>query len=247
VDFFGQVWTWYTDPAHWTGNNSIALRLWEHVSLSAVAIVASLLIALPVGLYIGHTGRGARVAVAISNIGRSVPSLGWFGIVYPISTGLLHRGGIGFVPAVIGLVALAIPPIVTNTYTGVAEVDPELREAGRGMGMRELEVLRRVEVPVALPVILAGIRISAVAVVATAPLAALIGGGTLGAFILQGLALADQVRVFAAALLVILLAVITELGLAWLQRAAVSPGLRPDPMSGTDRSPAAGVPEPTAG
>ncbi len=237
MDFLGQVWAWYTDPAHWTGSNSIPLRLWEHVSLSLVAIAASLLIALPLGLYIGHTGRGARLAVGISNIGRSVPSLGWFGIVYPISTGLLHRGGIGFVPAVIGLVALAIPPIVTNTYAGVADVDPDLREAGRGMGMRELQILREVEVPVALPVILAGIRISVVAVVATAPLAALVGGGTLGSFILQGLALDHQVRVFAAALLVIVLAVGTELALAWLQRAAVSPGLSGGDASGAPMPP----------
>jgi osmoprotectant transport system permease protein len=239
MEFLSEVWAWYTAPAQWTGNNSIPLRLWEHVSLSVVAIAVSLLIALPIGLYIGHTGRGARAAVAISNIGRSVPSLGWFGIVYPISTGLLHRGGIGFVPAVIGLIALAIPPIVTNTYAGLADVDPDLREAARGVGMRELQVLRRVEVPVALPVILAGIRISAVAVVATAPLAALVGGGTLGSFILQGLALADQVRVFGAALLVILLAVITELGLSWLQRVAVSPGLRAGETAADDARPAA--------
>lgn len=226
MDFLGQVWAWYADAAQWTGNRSIPVRLWEHVSLSVVAIVVSLLVALPVGLYIGHTGRGARAVVAVSNIGRAVPSLGWFGIVYPISTGLLHRAGIGFIPAVIGLIALAIPPIVTNTYAGLVDVDADLREAGRGVGMRELQVLRQVEIPVALPVILAGIRISAVAVVATAPLAALVGGGTLGAFILSGLALGDQVPVFGAALLVIVLAMATELGLAWLQRVAVSPGLR---------------------
>ena len=115
------------------------------------------------------------------------------------------------------------------------------------MGMRELQVLGRVEVPVALPVILAGIRISAVAVVATAPLAALVGGGTLGSFILQGLALADQVRVFAAALLVIVLAVATELALAWLQRAAVSPGLRRDPRRDADRPSAPALPEAAGG
>ncbi|HTI29085.1 MAG TPA: ABC transporter permease subunit, partial [Methylomirabilota bacterium] len=116
-------------------------------------------------------------------------------------------------------------PIVTNTYAGLRDVDPELREAARGMGMRELQLLMRVEVPVALTVILAGVRVSAVAVIATAPLAALVGGGTLGAYILQGLALADEVRVFAAAVMVAVLAVVTELAFAWLQRRAVSPGL----------------------
>ena len=225
MDFLAQVLAWYTDPANWSGNNAIPLRLWQHLSLSVASLGAGLAIALPIGLYIGHTGRGARVAVAFSNIGRAVPSLGWLGIAYPISTGLFQRAGIGFLPAFIGLIALAIPPIVTNTYAGLRDVDPELRESARGMGMRELQLLMRVEVPVALTVILAGIRVSAVAVVATAPLAALVGGGTLGSYILQGLELSDEVRVFAAALMVAVLAVLTELAFAWLQRHAVSPGL----------------------
>jgi len=225
MEFLGQVMAWYTDPANWTGNNAIPLRLWQHLSLSVASLGAGLAIALPIGLYIGHTGRGARVAVAVSNIGRAVPSLGWLGIAYPISTGLFQRAGIGFLPAFIGLVALAIPPIVTNTYAGLRDIDPELRETARGMGMRELQVLMRVEVPVALTVILAGIRVSAVAVIATAPLAALVGGGTLGSYILQGLELSDEVRVFAAAVMVALLAILTELAFAWLQRRLVSPGL----------------------
>jgi len=225
MDFLAQVLAWYTDPANWTGNNAIPLRLWQHLSLSVVSLTVGIAIALPIGLYIGHTGRGARLAVAVSNIGRAVPSLGWLGIAYPISIGLFHRAGIGFVPAFIGLVALAIPPIVTNTYAGLRAVDDELRDAARGMGMQELQLLMRVEVPVALAVILAGIRVSAVAVIATAPLAALVGGGTLGSYILQGLALSDEVRVFAAAVMVALLAILTELAFAWLQRRAVSPGL----------------------
>ena len=225
MDFLGQVLAWYTDPANWTGNNAIQLRLWQHLSLSAASLTAGMAIALPIGLYIGHTGRFTRVTVAVANIGRAVPSLGWLGIAYPIGTGLFQRGGIGFLPAFIGLVALAIPPIVTNTHAGLRSVDPELREAARGMGMRERQLLFRVEVPVSLPVILAGIRASAVSVVATAPLAALVGGGTLGSYIIQGLALSDEVRVFAAAVLVALLAILTELGFAWVQRRAVSPGL----------------------
>lgn len=225
MEFLGQVLAWYTDPANWAGNNSIPVRLWEHISLSVASLLAGLAIALPIGLYIGHTGRGAGIAIAVSNIGRAVPSLGWLGIAYPISTALFQRAGIGFLPAFIGLVALAIPPMVTNTHAGLREVDPDLREAARGMGMRELQLLARVEVPVALPILLAGIRVSAVAVVATTPLAALVGGGTLGAYILEGLALSDEVRVFAAAVLVALLAILTELGFAWLQRRAVSPGL----------------------
>ncbi|MDQ2853339.1 MAG: ABC transporter permease [Chloroflexota bacterium] len=225
MEFLGHVLAWYTDPGHWTGNNGIPVRLWEHLSLSAASLAAGIAIALPIGLYIGHTGRGARFTVAVTNIGRAVPSLGWLGIAFPISTGLFHRAGLGFLPAFIGLVALAIPPIVTNTYAGLRSVDPDLREAARGMGFREMQLLTRVEVPVALTVILAGIRVSAVAVVATAPLAALVGGGTLGSYILEGLALSDEVRVFAAAVMVALLAIMTELSFAWLQRRAVSPGL----------------------
>lgn len=240
MEFLGQVLAWYTDPANWTGNNSIPLRLWEHVSLTIASLAVGLAIALPIGLYIGHTGRGARVAIAVSNIGRAVPSLGWLGIAYPISTGLFARGGLGFLPAFIGLVALAIPPVVTNTYAGLRDVDPDLREAARGMGMGEMQLLARVEVPVALTVILAGVRVSAVSVVATAPLAALVGGGTLGSYILQGLALSDEVRVVAGAIMVAVLAILTELGFAWVQRRAVSPGLAgPDSSAWTEPSQAA--------
>ena len=216
---------WLTAATTWQGETGIPFRLLEHLAICAVSVAAATAIALPIGLYIGHTGRGARVAVAVSNIGRAIPSLGWLGIAYPISTGLFQRAGLGFLPAFIGLVALAIPPIVTNTYAGLRDVDPDLREAARGMGMGELQLLARVEVPVALTVILAGIRVSAVSVVATAPLAALVGAGTLGSYILQGLALSDEVRVVAAALLVAVLAILTELGFSWLQRRAVSPGL----------------------
>jgi osmoprotectant transport system permease protein len=245
--FLSQVMAWYTDPANWTGQNSIQLRLWEHVSLSGVSLLAGLAIALPAGLYIGHTGRGARAVVALSNIGRAVPSLGWLGIVYPITTLLFQRAGIGFLPAFVALVALAIPPVVVNTYAGLQEVDDDLVEAGRGMGMAELQLLRRVEVPVALPVILAGVRSSAVTVVATATLAALVGGGTLGHFIVQGLFLNDQVRIFGAALMVAALAIATELAFGWLQRIALSPGLRgagQRPLRNAaelDRRPGAGV------
>jgi osmoprotectant transport system permease protein len=226
MEFLSEVMAWYADPANWTGRDAIGLRIWEHVWLSATSLAAGIAVALPAGLYIGHTNRGARAVVAISNIGRAVPSLGWLGIVYPITTLLFARAGIGFLPAFVALVALAVPPIVTNTYAGLREVDDDLREAGRGMGMTESQLLGRVEVPVALPVILAGVRSSAVTVVATATLAALVGGGTLGHFIVQGLFLNDQVRVFGAAVLVALLAVGTEIGFGLLQRAAHSPGLR---------------------
>src|ERR1700730_17243044 len=123
MEILGQVPAWYTDPHNWTGSNGIPIRLWEHLSLSAASLAAGIAIALPIGLYIGHTGRGARLTVAITNIGRAVPSLGWLGIAFPISTGLFHRAGLGFLPAFIGLVALAIPPIGLNIYGGLRAVD----------------------------------------------------------------------------------------------------------------------------
>jgi osmoprotectant transport system permease protein len=225
MDFLGKVLSWYTDPGQWTGRDTLPQLAAGHVALSAASLLLALLLAMPIGLYIGHTGRGAQAAVAISNIGRAVPSLGWMGIAYPITTGLFQRAGSGFLPGLIALTLLAIPPIVTNTYSGLRAVDADLQEAGRGVGMGELQLLRKVEVPVALPVIMAGIRSSAVAIVATAPLMSLVGAETLGSYILAGLRLSDEVQVFAAALLVVLAALATEFGFAWLERRATSPGL----------------------
>ena len=227
MELFGEGIAWLADPANWTDDrNGIFLRLWEHVSLSVSALGVAVLIALPIGLLIGHTGRGATGVIAVANIGRAVPSVGWLGIVFPITLALLGRAGLGFVPALIALVALAIPPIVTNTYAGLREVDRDLVEAGRGMGMRETELVRQVEVPVALPVILAGVRSSAVQVVATATLASIVGGGTLGEFIVQGLFVRDLDRVVGAAILVAILAILTELLFSFVQRRAISPGIR---------------------
>ena len=188
MELFSDGIAWLLVAENWTDpRNGILLRLWEHISLAAAALAFATAIGLPLGLWIGHTGRGAPAVIAIANVGRAVPSVGWLGIVFPVALLALGRGGLGFVPAVIALTALGIPPIVTNTYAGMREVDPELVEAGRGMGMTERQLVRRVEVPVALPVILAGIRISAVQIVATATLATIVGGGTLGAFIVQGI------------------------------------------------------------
>lgn len=224
MEFFGEVIAWFASPATWSGRNGIPIRLWEHVSLSAASLAVGTLIALPVGLVIGHTGRGAVLAVSIANIGRAVPSLGVLGIVFvpALSLGL----GLGFWPSLIALVALAIPPIVLNTYVALSEVDRDLVEAARGMGMREGQILTMLEIPIGLPVILAGIRTSAVQVVATATLAAVISGGTLGHLILAGVNTGNEVQVFGAALLVALLAISTEVSFGLLQRAATSPGLR---------------------
>jgi len=217
---------WFADPANWSGRDALPNRLAEHVLISLGAIVVALLLALPTALYIGHTGRGGFLAISLSNLGRAVPSYALLVILFGVfaaattNLGLLVNG-----PIVLAMIALAVPPIVTNTYAGLRDVDRDLVEAARGMGMGGWQVLRRVELPLALPVVLAGVRTAAVQVVATAALGAVIGGGGLGRYIIQGMARFDHPRLLAGALLVALLALGTELLLAWLQRRTVSVGL----------------------
>ncbi len=213
------VVNWFLDPSNWTGTSGIPNRTVEHLQLSGLAVLIAALVAIPVGLLIGHTGRGAVATVAIGNLGRAVPSYAMLVIFVPI----LH---IGFTNALAALVLLAIPPILTNTHAGMRGVDQEMIEAGRGMGMTELELLRGVELPLALPVIIAGLRVAAVAVVATATLAALVGGGALGRYIVDGFALRDTPQLVGGAILVALLAVLTERSFALVERFAVSPGVR---------------------
>ncbi|HEY6057604.1 MAG TPA: ABC transporter permease, partial [Candidatus Limnocylindrales bacterium] len=184
--------TWFADPTHWSGAAGIPNRLYEHVSLSVAVVAIALLIGLPIGLAIGHTGRGALFAVSTANIGRAVPSYAVLLMLFPVF-------GFGFSTALPALVLLAIPPILTNSYAGLREVDRELIEAARGMGMSELQLLRRVEIPVAMPVILAGTRTAAVQVVATATLAALVAGGGLGRYVVDGFATFDQAQLVGGA------------------------------------------------
>ena len=219
MELIGDTIAFLTDPTSWEGPNGIGVRLWEQVVLSAASLGAALAIALPAGLAIGHTGRGARAVVSLANIGRAVPTLGLIGIFFPIVLAL-RTGDSGFWTSLLALVLLAIPPIVTNTYVGLREVDRDLIEAGRGMGMRERELLFGVEVPLALPVILAGVRTSAVQTVATSTLAAVVSGGTLGIIIIQGINGGDRARLVGAAVLVAVLSILTELLFAYVQRRA---------------------------
>ncbi len=224
MNFIGQVAQWFLDPAHWTGDGGILHRTFEHVLMSGASVVTAAVIALPVGIAIGHFGRGGILAINVSNIGRAVPSFA----VLVIAVQLF---GIGALPAFIALVVLAIPPMVTNSYIGMREVDPDVREAARGMGMRERAVLARVELPIAVPLIMAGIRTSAVNVVATATLAALVAWGGLGRFIVDGLGLQDYPMLFAGAVMVAALSLIVEFSLAGVQRLSTPAGLRPSKSS----------------
>lgn len=219
MTFLGQVLQWFIDGTHWQGDQGIPNRLLEHVSMSAASLLAAALIALPIGIILGHFGRGGNLAINISNIGRAIPSFALLVIAVQIV-------GIGPAPAFLALVALGIPPIVTNSYVGMQEVDADIREAARGMGMRGRTVLWKVELPIATSFIMAGLRTSAVNIVATATLAALVAWGGLGRFIVDGLAQRDVVQLFAGALLVALLSIGVELGMTMLQRVTVPRGLR---------------------
>jgi osmoprotectant transport system permease protein len=218
---------WLADPLHWQGPDGIPVRVLQHLVFSVSSVVVAAAIAVPVGLLSGHTGRGGFFAVNVANIGRALPSLALLAILLPLALQL--RLGAAFWPTFVALVLLAIPPILTNTYAGVREVDRELVEAGRGMGLSESQVLARLEWPVALPVIVGGLRTAAVQVVATATLGAFISGGGLGRYIIDGFANNDLARVFAGAVLVAALAVATEAGFAIVQRrvaAVESVGIR---------------------
>jgi osmoprotectant transport system permease protein len=236
MELFGDVVAWLTDPAQWTGRDAIPVRVIEHVLMSGISLLIGLAVALPLGLAIGHTRRWEGAVVAITNVGRAVPSIGILGIAYVLTLPLvaaLELRNIGTPATVIALIALAIPPIVVNTYTGIRDVDPDTVEAARGMGMSGRQVLRRVEVPIALPVILAGVRTSSVQVIATATLGAILSTGGLGRYIVDGFAQLDEPQMVGGAILVMLLVLVSEAAFAFAQRQVVSPGLR---AGGTDRA-----------
>lgn len=227
MEFLGDVVGWFTTAEHWQGNDGIPHRMWEHTVMSVAAVAAALAIALPLGVWFGHRRRGGLVLLNVSNVGRALPSLAVLGLGQE-ALGLRGWPGFGARPAFIALLVLAIPPIVTNAYTGVSEVDADVRESARGMGMTGGQVLRRVELPLALPLVMAGVRTSAVRVVATATLAAELAWGGLGRYIIDGIGRQDNVMVFAGAVLVAFLALVTEVVLGTVQRRVVPKGLRSD-------------------
>ena len=221
---------WLTDPAQWTGPGDIPQRLLEHVGLSALSLLAALAIALPAGLFIGHTRRGTALAANLANIGRAIPSLAVIGIVLPFTAAIDPQLGFKVYPTLVAMVILAIPPILVNAEAGIIGVDRDLVESARAMGMREAQVLRSVEIPVALPVILTGIRSAATQIVATMTLGAIFGSGGLGRFLVEGIAQNDDGKIFGGVVLVASLALVTEAVFAVLQRAGTSAGLRrPEP------------------
>jgi osmoprotectant transport system permease protein len=218
VGFLGDVWQWFLD--NWWGTGGILDRAVEHLQISGLSVAVALVIALPPAIVLGHLGRGGAAAINLVNIGRALPSFAILVIALRVTD------EIGVVPTVIALVALAIPPIFTNTYIGIREIDPDIRESASGMGMHGAQVLRRIELPLAVPLIMAGFRTSTVQVIATATLATLVGWGGLGYYIIVGLRLNNNVQAFGGALTVVVLALLADLALAGVQRLLVPRGLR---------------------
>src|SRR6266571_3438858 len=198
---FVEALKWLTDRANWSGSDGIPALAWQHVYVSLIALGIALAVAVPVGLYIGHTRRLQFTAVSVANIGRAIPSFGILVIAYVAVLKISPARAFGITPVLAALVLLAIPPILTNTYVGIQQVDPDAVEAARGMGMTERQILRRLEVPLAVPLLMAGLRTAAVTVVATATLWALIGGGTLGRFVVDGFAQHDYAKTVGGAVL----------------------------------------------
>lgn len=202
----------------WAIPGSLPQRIVEHLQFTAITLAIAAAIAIPIGLFIGHTNRGAFLAINIGNAGRSLPTFGLLSLIVTIV-------GLGRLPLILALVVLAVPPILTTTYAGLRAVEPTVVDSARGMGMRPLQILFRAEVPVALPLILGGLRSAALQVVATATVAAYVGLGGLGRLLVDGLSLNLYDQVVAGAVLVAALAIMIDLSGALVQRLVVSPGV----------------------
>jgi osmoprotectant transport system permease protein len=212
VDAFIDAIAWLADGDNWTGSAGIPTRFVQHVGLTAVSVTFACLVALPIGLWLGHVGKGGTLAVNISNVGRAVPT---FAVLVLLSLTPLR---FSIWTTVIALVLFAIPPILTNTYVGMREVDRDAVGVAHGMGMDGWQVLRKVELPLAVPLIMTGVRLATVQVVATATLAAFVAGPGLGRIITSGFGRQDVAQIVAGAILVAILALLVEGVLEWTQR-----------------------------
>lgn len=219
------TWEWLTDPATWTGSGGILAQSVAHLRISLIALLVAALIAVPVGLYIGHTGRGRWLAINLAGAFRAIPSLG---VLFVATLVLLPRmsGDLAYeLPVILVLVLLAIPPVLSGTYAGVEAVDPSARDAARGVGMTESQILWQVEVPAALPLILSGLRSAMLQIIATATIAAIVGIDGLGRFLIDGQASRQYEVMAGGAIAVAILALLVDVVLAGVQRLVVSPGL----------------------
>lgn len=194
---------WLTDSVNHSGTDGIPNRLVEHLGYTAETIAIAGVIAIPIGLWIGHTGRCRGVAVAITGALRALPTLG-------LLTAMALIVGIGLTAPLIALVVLAVPPLLAGAYAGVESVDRQTIDAARAMGMTELQILRKVEIPLALPIIVGGVRSSVLQVVATATVAAYVGLGGLGRYVIDGQAISDYAQMAGGSVLVIAMALVLD-------------------------------------
>ncbi|GAB3684739.1 ABC transporter permease subunit [Saccharopolyspora tripterygii] len=215
---FSELIAWLGDPAHWSGPEGIPAQTLLHLYYCVLSVLVAALVAIPLGVYIGHTGRGSVLVVGFSNAMRALPTLG-------VVTLLVLGFGLGVAPALAGLVILAIPAILSGAYAGVRNAPADAVDAARGMGMRPIQVLWQVELPTALPLVLGGIRSAMLQVVATAAVAAYVGLGGLGRILLDGLKVSDYAQMASAAVIIAVLAVVLDLALAGLTRLVVPRGL----------------------
>lgn len=224
------MWTslvdWLTNPAHWQGAAGVPDRLVQHLAYTGLTMLIALVISLPIGAIVGHTGRGGFAVVGFANALRALPSLG-------ILTILVLVGGLGLAPPITALVLLAVPPLLAGTYAGIRAVDPAVVDAARGVGMREWQILLKVEIPNAAPLVFGGIRSAALQVIATATIAAYVSLGGLGRYVIDGYAQLDYSQMLAGALLVAVLAIVVDLVLVGVQRLVVSPGVTRSKRLGT--------------
>lgn len=211
-----QIWEFFANPANWSGSGGIPTRVLEHLGYTGLVVLIAALIAFPLGAFIGHTGKGSWFVVNTANTARALPTLG-------LLTLLVLVLGLGLAPAVIGLVALAVPPLLTATYAGIRSADKAAVDAARGMGMSEISILFKVEIPLGWQVILGGLRSGVLQVIATATVAAYIALGGLGRFILDGLAVRDYGKMGGGAILVALLALTADMIFYFIARATALP------------------------
>lgn len=238
MSLLNQALAWLSDPTHWQGSVGIPNRLFEHVLLAGASLAIATLIGLSIGVWIGHTGRHTTIAINSANFGRALPSLAAIAIAQPFTVAIDPDLGFAVYPTIIGMIVLAVPPILVNAYAGVAGVDRDLVEAGRGMGMRERQLLTSVELPLAVPVIAAGMRSAAVQIIATSTLGAIFGFGGLGRYVIDGYARQDNGQIWGGVILVAGLAIATELAFVLLQRRLTPRGLRlQQPRSGAEPEP----------
>ncbi len=223
MSLLADVLDFFLSAQSWTGDDGLLVRIVDHLGLSLFATLVAVTIALPPAVWMGHRRRGAFLAVALVNVGRAVPSFGIVALAFPLS---LRLGlGLGPWPTFVALVALAMPPVFTNTFTGVREVDQATVEAAKGMGMTDRQLLVGIELPLAMPVIWTAIRVTTVQVIATATLGAVIGWGGLGRYLIDGFAQGNDVWVLAGGLLVAGLAILADLAFSFAERWVLPPGI----------------------